>query len=143
MTASWGTWSRVMDNCVAFGGGYLRNEQGVAKHEPIRYDVNTVLDAAEAYIEAHRSFLELARQYAGRALNDKESGYYWKREAEDAGAWDALRLVCTAVGADTSAVLAIARSFRRYTQYQRGWDFVAEWHMGERERDGFRRCVRA
>jgi len=35
------------------------------------------------------------------------------------------------------------RSFRRYTQYQRGWDFVAEWHMGERERDGFRRCVQA
>jgi hypothetical protein len=132
-----------MDNCVAFGGGYLRNEQGAAKHEPIRYDVAAVMEAAEAYIEARRSFLEIARLYVGRTMTDKESGIYWKRDAESDGAWDTLRLVCKTVGADPNAVLAIVRSFRRYSQYQRGWDFVAEWHMGERERDGFRRCVQA
>lgn len=143
MAASWGTWSRVMDNCVAFGGGYLKNNQGAAKREPIKYDVDAVMEAADAYIEAHRSFLDLQRLYAGRVLNDKESGYYWQRDKEDTCAWDALRLVCKAVGAEPEAVLSIVRSFRRYSQYQRGWDFVAEWRMGEKERDGFRRCVQA
>lgn len=132
-------WSRVMGNCEAFGGGHVKGK----KHEPIKYDVATVIEAAEAYIEAHWSYAELARLYAGRLLTDEEHGRYEVRYAEDTDTYEALRLVCKAVGADTEAVLAVVRSFRRYSQYQRGWDFVAEWHMGERERDGFRRCVQA
>ena len=134
---------RVSGNCEMYGGGYYKRMYFPKKSEPIKYNVEAVMEAAEAYIEAHRSYLELQRLYAGRVLNDKESGYYWQRDKEDTCAWDALRMVCKAVGAEPEAVLAIVRSFRRYSQYQCGWDFVAEWHMGEKERDGFRRCVQA
>ena len=148
-TRQW-TWRNVTKNCAAYGAGYYRRgcvrksalsqyeRDPAEKPESIRYDVPTMIEAAEAWIEANREYHMRARSLLD---SDQSRGEYWKADAVQSALYDGLKNLCKAVGASPSDVLAIVRSFRRYSQYRRGWDFVAEWHMGNREHDSFRRCV--
>lgn len=129
-------WSRVQGNCETYA-------HALRKPEPMPYKTDVLLDAAEEYVNAENEHRSIARMVAGRSMEPVEHQRYWDSYKDSTAAYDKLRSICQVVGADPDSVLAISKAFRRYSQYRRGWDFVATWHMGHRECVAFRRAVQS
>ena len=118
----------------------------------MKYNISILREAADGYTSAKEVFKSHIRNKAKKIADPKICGgksgwelWYMVYERELSDKYAALHDMCRLIYADPNAVIAIEKSIRRNTQYQRNFQSEARLnsYLDAGSEDSYRRAVAA